>query len=331
MTTSSTPRIAPVNSALLAAATSRPIRDPRLLRHQRNATGSTTTSTTTSTNMSTTVNTNVLLESKISNSNTTAANAESISTNNKNFSSKVSVREHHRTTEPRLVANKDSSIIAPHQANSNSISSRSNKLSQSPSKRSSIAASKLSPVSSDSSPSSMKTLKANRVSSKSSSSLSSGSSGGGSSTSLLDSPSKKANGGSGKNAESKMVRPLAISSSKHKKKEISSSGDTISLVRNEKKKASSKQRFSGDKVDKETKSTPSPVKQDSSPTSVFKEVKGSKSRNYIRRNRQPSLSPELVSMDVDLRSSAAPPEKQPRLQPDTAEEKGNHLGIDSRR
>lgn len=281
--------------------------------------------------MSTTVNTNVLLESKISNSNTTAANAESISTNNKNFSSKVSVREHHRTTEPRLVANKDSSIIAPHQANSNSISSRSNKLSQSPSKRSSIAASKLSPVSSDSSPSSMKTLKANRVSSKSSSSLSSGSSGGGSSTSLLDSPSKKANGGSGKNAESKMVRPLAISSSKHKKKEISSSGDTISLVRNEKKKASSKQRFSGDKVDKETKSTPSPVKQDSSPTSVFKEVKGSKSRNYIRRNRQPSLSPELVSMDVDLRSSAAPPEKQPRLQPDTAEEKGNHLGIDSRR
>ncbi|KAK9738323.1 CID domain [Popillia japonica] len=271
MTTSSTPRIAPVNSALLAAATSRPIRDPRLLRHQRNATGSTTTSTTTSTNMSTTVNTNVLLESKISNSNTTAANAESISTNNKNFSSKVSVREHHRTTEPRLVANKDSSIIAPHQANSNSISSRSNKLSQSPSKRSSIAASKLSPVSSDSSPSSMKTLKANRVSSKSSSSLSSGSSGGGSSTSLLDSPSKKANGGS----------------------------------------------------DKETKSTPSPVKQDSSPTSVFKEVKGSKSRNYIRRNRQPSLSPELVSMDVDLRSSAAPPEKQPRLQPDTAEEKVN--------
>lgn len=43
----------------------------------------------------------------------------------------------------------------------------------------------------------------------------------------------------------------------------------------------------------------------------FKDVKSSKSRNYIRRNRSPSFSPE-PSSDVDLRITG-PPEKQSRL------------------
>ncbi|GJQ65408.1 hypothetical protein Trydic_g7518 [Trypoxylus dichotomus] len=318
--TNITPRIAPVNSALLAAATSRPIRDPRLLRHQSNTANSATNSTsTTMSNLPLTVNTNVLLESKISNSNNSTTTAETFSSNNKSLSSKVSVREHHRTTEPRLV--KDNNVVVQHQSNANSTSTRSNKqLSQSPSKKSSTVGLKQSFASSDS-PSPTKTSKSNRAGSKSSS-FSSGSSCGGSSTSLLDSPSKKSISGSSKGVESKAARSLVVSSLKHKKKEISSSSGSNLPVRSEKKKVSVK-RFSSDKIEKESKPSSSTVKRDNSPTSLFKEVKGSKSRNYIRRNRQTSLSPEPVSMDVDLRANTVPPEKQPRLQVDIVEEKVN--------
>ncbi|XP_044254626.1 pre-mRNA cleavage complex 2 protein Pcf11 [Tribolium madens] len=58
-------------------------------------------------------------------------------------------------------------------------------------------------------------------------------------------------------------------------------------------------------------------KNDALPT-TFKGVKA-KNRNYIRRNRSPSYSPE-PNQDIDLRVSG-PPEKQPRLHPETAEEK----------
>ncbi|XP_064215104.1 pre-mRNA cleavage complex 2 protein Pcf11 isoform X1 [Tribolium castaneum] len=51
---------------------------------------------------------------------------------------------------------------------------------------------------------------------------------------------------------------------------------------------------------------------------TFKGVKA-KNRNYIRRNRSPSYSPE-PNQDTDLRVSG-PPEKQARLHPETVEEK----------
>lgn len=330
--TSSTPKIAPVNSALLAAATSRPIRDPRLLRHQNNTSGSTasTASTAAASNLSTTVNTNVHLESKTSSSSSSTfatTTAETISSNNKNFTSKVSVREHHRTTtEPRLVAGysavpRQSNIAA---AAPNPSSNRAGKpLIQS-------KKSKQFSNSTDSSPSPTKSSsKSSRAGSKSSASSDGGSSKNSSASSLLDSPSKAKSGGS--KSDSKTTRPPAASSSKHKKKEATSAGGALlSSTRSDKKKgppsaSSSKQRFSGDKEIGKSASS-SPTKRDhgsGSPNMAFKEIKGSKSRNYMRRNRQPSGSPETVSMDVDLRPSAPPPEKQPRLQADITEEKGN--------
>lgn len=52
------------------------------------------------------------------------------------------------------------------------------------------------------------------------------------------------------------------------------------------------------------------------PERAFKELKPStKNRNYVRRNRELSVSPEPSPVqDVDLRVCVAPPEKQPRLQ-----------------
>ncbi|KAF2885051.1 hypothetical protein ILUMI_21106 [Ignelater luminosus] len=56
-------------------------------------------------------------------------------------------------------------------------------------------------------------------------------------------------------------------------------------------------------------------------TTSFKELKGStKNRNYMRRNRNASVSPEPNNQDVDLRLGA-PPEKQPRLQGDISDDK----------
>lgn len=305
-----TPRIAPVNSALVAAAASRPIRDPRLLRHQ-NTSGSTSA---TASSLSTTINTNVLLESKSSN----ASTAETLSSNNKNFTNKVSVREH-RSTEPRLVASKDNNSAGVQGAlNTNISNSKSNKsLNQiSPSKKS---VSKLSSDSGSPSP----TKKSGRTGSKSAStsSFTSASSEGGSfkgsSASSLDSPVKSKSGGG-----NKMGRSPTTPASKHKKKEVSAGGGTNLNARGDKKKEKPlSKRFLGDKIEKDSKS--SPVMRDNSPTTAFKEIRGSKSRNYIRRNREQSPSPEPVSMDVDLRATQAPPEKQPRLQPiEIVDEKG---------
>lgn len=45
---------------------------------------------------------------------------------------------------------------------------------------------------------------------------------------------------------------------------------------------------------------------------VFKDMKGSKTRNYVRRNRSPTFSPEISVQDIDLRLNG-PPENPPRL------------------
>lgn len=107
-----------------------------------------------------------------------------------------------------------------------------------------------------------------------------------SSSSSLDSPSKS--------KSDKLHSPV-----KHKKKEKISSDDT--------KKVSPKE-----KRDRSDKS------DNNSSNSTFKDVKiSTKNRNYVRRNL-PSVSPE-PPQDEDLRSFG-PPEKQPRLQSDAAEQ-----------
>lgn len=74
-----------------------------------------------------------------------------------------------------------------------------------------------------------------------------------------------------------------------------------------------KKSFKDTKRDRDIKSH----KNESVPT-TFKGVKA-KNRNYIRRNRSPSFSPE-PHQDTDLRVTG-PPEKQARLQPEITEEK----------
>ncbi|KAK9886971.1 hypothetical protein WA026_019229 [Henosepilachna vigintioctopunctata] len=76
------------------------------------------------------------------------------------------------------------------------------------------------------------------------------------------------------------------------------------------------------------KSTREP-KASKSDTSLptFKDSKGSKTRNYVRRNRSPQFSPEPSSQDIDLRLSG-PPEKQPRMV--SSPEKGNVPQIPSK-
>lgn len=101
------------------------------------------------------------------------------------------------------------------------------------------------------------------------------------------SPSKKTDGD--KSASS----PSKSSSSKNKKKD--------SPLKSEKKSGRSS------KPEKETKS-----QKNESHSPSFKDIKGNvKNRNYVRRNREHSISPE-VPHDVDLR--IGPPEKLPRLQ-----------------
>lgn len=110
-----------------------------------------------------------------------------------------------------------------------------------------------------------------------------------SSSSSLESPSKKASDGSPKN------RSPTKSPSKHKKKESPSKLDG--------KKSDKTVKHSKSDKDKQSKSDSSDI--------VFKDVKV-KNRNYIRRNRLHSVSPE-PNHDVDLRLGA-PPEKFPRIQ-----------------
>lgn len=138
-----------------------------------------------------------------------------------------------------------------------------------------------------------KSLKSSR-SSKSSNSDGSSSKG---STSSLDSPTKCK---SDKNDSSKIRSPIK-SPTKHKKKEISSRNDK--------------------KCEKSIKSSRSENRNSKSDglSTTFKELKGStKNRNYIRRNRDMSISPE-PSFDVDLRVGPTM-DKDVRLQGDAAED-----------
>lgn len=239
-------KIAPVNSTLISAV--RPIRDPRLLRHQGNGNN---------------VNSNVQLENKTNQS-------VSVESNNKIVNSKMSVRDNR--TEPRLVNNKDNVPIL----------GKAKAMPRIPLKNSSKI------------PDPYRKAPKSSRSSKSSSSDGSSSKG---STSSLDSPSKIK---SDKNDSPKSRSP-SKSPAKHKKKDISSRSDKKS-----------------EKSTKSSKSDSKCPKSDSSPT-AFKDLKGStKNRNYIRRNRDTSASPES-NYDVDLRLNG-PPEKQPRLQPSPDED-----------
>lgn len=145
-----------------------------------------------------------------------------------------------------------------------------------------------------------KTPKSSR-NSKSSANSDGGSSSKGS-TSSLDSPTKckiDKTDSSKSNSRSPIKSPT-----KHKKKEISSS-------RNDKKceKSNSKNSRSENRI----------CKSDGLLSTTFKELKGStKNRNYIRRNREKSTSPE-PSFDVDLRVAALM-EKDIRLPGDAAED-----------
>lgn len=232
-------KIAPVNSSLVSAV--RPIRDPRLLRHQGNGNN---------------INSNVQLENKTNQS-------VSVESNNKIVNSKMSVRDNR--TEPRLVNNKDNVPIQ----------GKAKAMPRIPLKSSKI-------------PDPYRKAPKSSRSSKSSSSDGSSSKG---STSSLDSPTKNKSDKS----DSPKSRSPSKSPTKHKKKDVSSRTDKKS-----------------EKNTKSSKSDSKCPKSDSSPA-VFKDLKGStKNRNYIRRNRDASASPE-PNYDVDFRLNG-PPEKQPRLQ-----------------
>lgn len=85
------------------------------------------------------------------------------------------------------------------------------------------------------------------------------------------------------------------------------------------KKTEKRSRDRLDKVDSDSVNVTSSANlgNQTSPERVFKDLKGStKNRNYIRRNRNVSISPE-PHQDVDLRVGV-PPEKQPRIQEDNS-------------
>lgn len=237
--TNSGPRIAPANSALVAASRP-PIRDPRLLRQQQKQPNI--------------VNSNVQLESK-----------PQIDPNNKIVNNKISVRD--QRAEPRSIINKDATL-------------QPDKTKSVPRTYPKSRSKHLDSV--------RKSLKSSRVSKTTDSDIKSDSTSKSSSTSSLDSPTK-----------SKIdKKPVSIKSpSKYKKK------DSVHLDK---------------KIQKSPKSESKVHKNDSSTT--FKDLKLSmKNRNYMRRNRDGSASPESTH-DVDLRMGG-PPEKQSRMQGETTEEK----------
>lgn len=288
-------RISPVSGPLVAAC--RPInRDPRLLRHQMIRTVTTTTTTTTNT---TTVNTNIKLENKSS------SISDSMGSNNKGFNNNKNIRD--SRTEPRLVVNKDTTITSSHQ-NQTSQVSRLKSQTHSSKKTNSLKYS-------DHSLSSQKSSKSLSLASRSINSRSgteSVSSSRSSTTSVLDMTLSK-----GK-SEGKSTR-LSSSPTKNKKKDSTSRAD----------KKVEKSPSKSSKCDKD--SVKSGVKGDNSLSTTgasFKEVKSTtRARNYMRRNRDLSVSPE-PSHDIDLRIGG-PPEKQVRIQGDPTEEtcKNHDLSI----
>lgn len=144
---------------------------------------------------------------------------------------------------------------------------------------------------------------------------------------------KSTGGGGGKqgskgNADLTVKAPSGSSPTKYKKKSVSEHGsprtdksDKRNNKGSSKSDKRSRDRSSGDKYDNEqdsvrvspTVAAAASIVVPVTPERAFKELKGStKNRNYIRRNRAISISPE-PNHDVDLRVGA-PPEKQPRLQ-----------------
>ncbi|RZC34227.1 pre-mRNA cleavage complex 2 protein Pcf11, partial [Asbolus verrucosus] len=251
-----TPRITPVNSALVATAT-RPTRDPRLLRQQTEKASNGTTSSSTS----------VSLGSK------TAI----LDSNNKIVTNTKSVRD--SRVEPRLVNNNNNKDNAPSSLNKLDKSKTSLKSRQSEQKPSKPSRSK------SNADADTKSLLVK------------------STVNLLDLPVKS-------KGDKSETRSPTKSLSRHKKKDHN---------------AADKKSFKESKRDRENKSH-----KNECPPTAFKGVKNSaKNRNYIRRNRSPSYSPE-PNQDIDLRLTG-PPEKQARLQGDSTDEKSkvtNPPGMD---
>ncbi|XP_049825333.1 uncharacterized protein LOC109601802 isoform X2 [Aethina tumida] len=136
--------------------------------------------------------------------------------------------------------------------------------------------------------------------------------------------------------------PLKSSKSDKPRSATKNGSDTSKSSQDDEKKDKNDKSRSPSKKDKDKKkdkyedkkSSSSRPKKSSAPetglsAAAFKEVKSRSNRNYLRRNRSPSESPERVH-DVDLRSFG-PPEKQMRLQGDTTDEKsGNNKDVDLR-
>lgn len=235
-----------VSSTPVTAPSTKPIRDPRLLRQQQQKQPDS--------------NSNVQLGQK-------SANLE-----NKNLTSKTGVRKFRN--DPRLIVNK---VNVPTPKNDTP-------------KPTPIPKSQNSTIV-------QKSQKTSRISPKSNSDTSSLKS---SSSNSLDSLNKSSK--SDKSHSSSSASPV-----KHKKKEKNINSDETNTS------SSNKKISQREKRDKSEKS-----ESISSSISNFKDVKiSTKNRNYIRRNLA-SVSPE-PTQDEDLRPFG-PPEKQPRLQSEAAEQ-----------
>ncbi|KAK5644187.1 hypothetical protein RI129_008032 [Pyrocoelia pectoralis] len=279
------PKISPVNSGLVNA---RPIRDPRLLRQQQQQQAQ---------QISSNVNANVHLESK-----SKSGTQVTVDSDNKIVNNKTSVRNDH--IEHRLVNNKGNidshgkSKTLPH---------------SSPLKHTQKIGSSL-----------RKNSKFSRDSKTSNNSDTSDAKNSG----IPDSPSKVGRG----ELSTLKQRTFSKSFLKIKKKSVVEKDRSDKVVgtvspsnssgsfRNDKDSVANRVDKKSDKhLPKSSKSDKEKFKSDGS----FKDPKGSiKNRNYIRRNRNSSPSPELTQ-DVDLRMRA-PPEKQPRLLGDNIDDKNGN-------
>lgn len=136
------------------------------------------------------------------------------------------------------------------------------------------------------------------------------------------------------------VRKLVKTSSKNldtdssSKSSSATSLDSPTKLKRDKKQQQSPNKsplkFKKKEIDSKKVSPPThhkPVKSDAVSSPTFKDIKQSmKNRNYIRRNRKTSESPDAATQDVDLRVGG-PPEKQVRTQQqgESTEEKSKNL------